>query len=181
MFRGFALQPSTNGDQNYILTAANRLECYPFFVKAAFSLHRMRCNLSVIGTAASLFRMGLYTVTLESGGGGPGRVLVDSGDIAADTTGIKTFIPGADVFLYPGLYYAVMVCNGATPPKFTGPTGQYGYHENQFGIDSAGRPVFGGYISFTYGALTTNPAGSFTAMAAPVATGSGPHIGFEGT
>lgn len=143
------------------LTATDAIDFYPIPVLARVECTGLYVNLSIGATAGKVFRMGLYQVRSD---GRPGKILMDSGNIAADTTGAKNFTLGTNVILNPGFYYFAMASDGA--PSFTGNymtcSGWLGYNTS-----SPARPIGRAYIgSTTYGAFADDPAGTLVPVQA---------------
>lgn len=79
-------------------------------VDAAISITNMVCEVTTLGSAGAVVRLGLYAD--DGTGTRPGTLLVDAGTIDATTTGVKT--SGAiTVTLTPGRYWAAAVIQGA--------------------------------------------------------------------
>jgi hypothetical protein len=140
------------GDQNVSLTAANTLSTFPIWVPERIECTGMYANLSVTAAAGKVFRMGLYSAASN---GTLGKVLMDSGSIAADSSGAKNYTLSTNIILHPGIYFAAFNCDATC--QFTGTTGL----NNGFMGYSTGSParaIVRGYVgSVTYAAFADNP------------------------
>lgn len=78
--------PADGGGGNRTMTY-NLLWLWPFDCQRAITITKMACNVTTAGTAGSTIRMACYA---SDGAGGIGNLLVDTGTVAGDATGIKT-------------------------------------------------------------------------------------------
>jgi hypothetical protein len=124
----------------------------PFIVSKAITIDQMAIEVTTLGTTSNS-RVGIYT---DDGNGYPATRLVDAGEIATTTTGVKTFTTGLPLTLSTaGLYWLAHANNG---------TGQ-----NNRAVSSANLINVMGFLNsigtanggngwqanFTYGALPT--------------------------
>lgn len=63
------------------------LRLMPKFIPAPVTLDRLGAEITVVGDAASLFRIGIYA---DSGSLRPGALVLDAGTIAADSATVQT-------------------------------------------------------------------------------------------
>lgn len=93
----------------------NRLFATPFFVPNRKGVDRLAVNVTIVGAAASVVRMGIYADVQDDQGGYPGDLV----------SGTETTVPGdavafalngiTTVWLSPGLYWLAAVAQGGTP------------------------------------------------------------------
>jgi hypothetical protein len=82
----------------------------PFTVPNSCVISRIGADISVIGDAGSLYRLGIYA---DDGTGRPGALKVDGGTVLGDSATVQEVT--VNVALSPGLYWAVgVVQNVAT-------------------------------------------------------------------
>lgn len=82
---------------------AGRVFLTPLWIPRSAIISRISINVSTAGGASTSLRLGLY----NDNGGTPdgGALLEDSGNIAATSTGVKTFTLGSQRYLEAGLYW----------------------------------------------------------------------------
>lgn len=88
--------------------ANNRLHCQPFLLTASKRITGAKVNITATGTATT-GRLGLYEVDDT---GDAGKLLAETGDIAVNTTGIKSASFGSAVNVPSGWYWMAFVNNG---------------------------------------------------------------------
>lgn len=82
-----------------------------FFVQSPVIVDQLLAQVTT-NLAATNFRMGIYRASRDYQP--QGAPLVDSGDVSAATTGIKTYTPGTPVYLARGRYLTVHNCDSNT-------------------------------------------------------------------
>jgi hypothetical protein len=130
-----------------IAITANRLYAYPLFIARNLTIDRIAMEVATAGAGGTKVRLGIY-----NGDGTnlyPGSLLLDAGEVAVDSTGIKTIT--ISQALTKGLYWVAMVSDGTPTVKansnvtrsyWMGIRGtSYSYHQQ------------GWYVAHTYGAL----------------------------
>lgn len=140
----------------------NSLRASPFIVGRELTLDRIQAEVTTPGTSAKL-RLGVYA----DNNGYPGALLVDSGELDAGSTGVKTAT--INLTIQPGLYW--LACLGGTASATYRAEGSTCFWPSVSGYNSA----MGGIIrqpywvvAQTYGALP-NP---FTASGSINNTGT---------
>ena len=113
---------SLNADTSIAIVA---LKIYVFAIQlnAARPITGIQARLSVAAAAGKIMRIGLYRVGTD---GVLGKLLQTSGDIAADTTGVKTYTFATPVTYPPGWYGVAMISDGAPTPNARGSTSNVG-------------------------------------------------------
>ena len=94
----------TNGTDNYA----------PFFVDSNLVVDQLVFEVSTAGSAGVTSRVGLYAA--DKDWQPIGAPLADSGTIATDTTGVKTYTPTNPIYLRRGRYLSVGNSSAATAP-----------------------------------------------------------------
>ncbi len=89
--------------------AASELRLVPLYIPTVRQIDRVSCNVSTAGTAGHVARMGIYNT--DPATGLPTTVLVDSGTVAVDTTGVKEVVVSATLH---GLYWLGLTTQSGT-------------------------------------------------------------------
>jgi hypothetical protein len=129
-----AMLPTVDGQTaglNRFLSPANRntasttlatpvLRCYyvPFLLRCGAPIGSLSFNVTGAGAASTVARVGIYGLKSN---GYMGDLMATTGDVATDTTGLKTTSLASAIFLAPGWYYTAFVCSGS--PTVTAWTG----------------------------------------------------------
>jgi hypothetical protein len=79
-----------------------------FPVTKAITIDQMAIEVTTLGTTANQ-RVGIYN---DDGNGTPTTLIVDAGEQATTSTGVKTFTTGLPVTLQPGGYWLATAGNG---------------------------------------------------------------------
>lgn len=116
--------PISQGSGSTGTLTNNWLRVLPWIVRGTITIDRMVGDIATAGEVGSKFRMGIYA---DDGGSRPGALVVDAGQIAADSATVQE-LAIAPVTLQPGVYWlggavqlapttqpSVRVVNGATP------------------------------------------------------------------
>jgi len=123
---------------------------YPVLRRITFD--RIACRVTTAGAAGALVRMGIYR---DNRMFYPAELLLDAGEVAADTTGEKPVV--VDVTLQPGGYWLACITNDAAVELAA-------TYESLciFGLISSTR-IAGARVSQTYGPLpsTFPPGGTY--------------------
>lgn len=126
----FPQSPQNSATSNTLGNGTLRLA--PWLVERAITIDRLGAEITTIGEAGSKLRLGIYA---DDGSGYPGALLLDAGQIAADSSTVPQELT-CSLTLQPGLYWlgaAVQsaaatqptvrtVANGWTPPIPVGTT-----------------------------------------------------------
>jgi len=140
-------QLSTN-----ILVAANAIEVIPFPVPERMTFDRIAIKVDT-AAASTMARLAIYA---DNGKCYPGALILDAGEVATDTTGVKEI--QINVTLDRGLYWLARNHNGQ--PSITGVSQTTAI---QLGIDGSlsGRPASALRVNYTYGPMPDPyPAGA---------------------
>lgn len=156
----------TNSSAGYTLTSnvgvlsaasftatADRQYYMPFHWDVARPMSLVGFRVSTAAAAGKVARIGLYSVDEN---GEPDILLEESGNIAVDSSGVKTY-NFTDKLYPPGWYVIGLVSNGA--PVYNSP--QYFIGNNIFGTDSTGvQSIPYKYSTETAWSTMPNPANS---------------------
>lgn len=146
------------------ISSINSLRAFPFYVPKTMKFDRIAMKVTTAASAGGVARMGIYA---DNGNCYPGAKILDSGEVATDSTGVKEV--NIDVTLRGGKLYWLVVITGTA----TGTTVAAIPLASALGIlgtDStlSGTTLLGYAATQTYGALpATYPAGA-TDWALPV-------------
>mgnify|MGYP001566861339 CR=1 FL=1 len=99
------------GTPGSISSVAGRVYLTALWVPRHFTISRITVNVNSSAASGNSLRLGLY----EDNGGTPAgaRLLEDSGNIAADTTGVKVFILPSPRALRAGIYWIALETEAA--------------------------------------------------------------------
>ncbi len=132
------------------ISAIGSLRAFPFYVPKTIKVDRIAMKVTTAASAGGVARMGIYA---DDGTCFPGARVVDGGEVAVDSTGVKEST--IDVTLRGGkLYWLVVICGVATGTKVQGiPIGSV--MGGVLGIDNSltGNTITGWASVQTYGAL----------------------------
>lgn len=159
--------PTVNSDGTATLMTANSMTAMPIVVGAPHTFTAIAIDFTIVGTAGSVVRLGVYA---DNGGTPVGGALVqDCGTVIG--TGLGTVSIVVNNALAPGLYWLVAVGQGGpvTQPTTITPPGTYGMQIGIFGMAGATTGNNVGYVQtaavagalptpFGAGTLTTTPA-----------------------
>ncbi len=137
---------------------AGRVFLTPFWLARAVIVSRIGCQVTTVGGVGTFLRLGLYRDV--EGTPATGALIVDSGNIAADVLGIRTFTFTNPVFLEAGIVWGALETQDAIV-VFNRYSGQPGFAEVGSERLSGGRYDRGG----GFGALT-DPCPAVTSDAA---------------
>ncbi len=137
---------------------AARVFMTPFWLARSVVVSRMSCQVTTVGGAGTFLRLGLYLDNGSTPAGG--ALIVDSGNIAADVLGIRTFTLTTPVFIEAGIIWAALETQDGIV-VFNRYSGQPGFAEVGSERLSGGRYDRGG----GFGALT-DPCPAVTSDAA---------------
>lgn len=144
--------PSTN------TLTLSQLYVVPFEAGEAFTATRIACEVTTIGTAGNVLRLGIY----DSNDGIPNNRLVDAGTVAGDVLGGKEVV--INLPLGPGLYWVAIASQVAASGQVRA---DLAYH-NKFVANDA-LPAAATYASYMQNAAVAGalPAvfGAFVAQA----------------
>lgn len=129
--------------------------CYPVIINKNITIDRLGAEITTVGEAGSLLRLGIYR---DDGNSRPSALVIDAGTILGDSATLqeKTITP---TLLEAGTYWfgAAPQAAPTTPPTIRTITGDPVILVGKTSIPTAGES-FGG-LSFTaVGALVTTPA-----------------------
>ncbi len=136
---------------------ASELRVIAFYVPSPRAIDRVGCQVTTAGTAGHVARMGIFNGDPITGL--PATVLVDSGPVAVDSTGVKEVAVTATL---QGLYWLGLTTQSGTFVAFTNSTTPY--------IGSASGP--GGFMASVLSYPTVDPT-----VALPDRTGVAPVYG----
>jgi len=142
-------------------TTEDRMYLIPFMPNEDVTMTELGFRVTSAGAGSSTARVGLYS---DSGRMVPNAVLAESGDIAVDSTGVKT-ATGFSVSLSAGsIYWFAVATQGGTPTLRSMTSGQF----LPLGHSDATNALFDAatYAYVTLGASWTalpDPAGAITA------------------
>ena len=91
------------------------LRATPFWVPSQITVERIGSEVTVVGDAASVLRLGIYA---DDGTGRPGSLVVDAGTISGNSATVQE-ITGLSVSLSPGVYWAAAVVQLVTTTQPT--------------------------------------------------------------
>jgi hypothetical protein len=89
---------------------ANRIYYCPILPRTAITIDQIAIEVTTAAAASSLGRLGFYNADT---GWQPTSLIYDAGEIAIDSTGVKTIALGAAQTLQPGRYLLAYFGNGA--------------------------------------------------------------------
>jgi hypothetical protein len=92
------------GNRSTVTTVLNQMTAVPFFVSNTESFDRIGAEVTTVGTAGSVVRLGIYA---DSGVGQPGALVLDAGTIAGDVQAAAEIT--INVTLPAGLYWLAAV------------------------------------------------------------------------
>jgi len=149
-------------------TTVNVLRAIPFFAPRGGTLDKLSFNVTASGSAGSKARVGIYRATSHTNLY-PSSLVVDGGEIATITNGVKT--SSISVALTPGELYYFAVLTGTSAPTLRAVTAPSAFP--LLGIDTSMGTALGTFwtVSLAYAALPASFPG-----AATVGTGSFPLI-----
>lgn len=145
---------------------ANTLYAMPLLIERRTQINSIQINVTT-SRASSFIRIGIYDdINLL-----PNNLILDAGQIASGTTGIKNYSTGLPLFFKSGVYWLVCVTNSNPAIRGFATAGLYPI----LGLDAAMGVTQGlGYqVNFTFAALpSTFPVGQTILVATPL-----PYIG----
>ncbi len=97
-----------------VTPAAGELRMTPVYLPVPRAIDRVGCNVSNVGTAGHVARLGVYNA--DQATGLPATVFIDAGTVAVDTTGAKEVVVSATLH---GLYW---LCLAPQSGSFVGMT-----------------------------------------------------------
>ncbi len=136
----------------------------PMVIEKTITIDAIAVEVTTAGIAGSFCRFGIYNGDAASCN--PTTLIVDSGDISASTTGVKTFVLGTPITLQPGLYFTALSTGSSTQHQFRSMA--VSSFATVIGQASAGGANQGSYINGTrasYGALPANASSLLTLTA----------------
>lgn len=136
----------------------------PMVVEKTITIDAIAVEVTTAGIAGSFCRFGIYNGNASTCE--PTTLIVDSGDVAASTTGVKTFVLGTPITLQPGLYFTALSTGSSTQHQFRSMA--VSSFATVIGQASAGGANQGSYINGTraaYGALPANASSLLTLTA----------------
>lgn len=122
----------------------------PYIVEEPHTFTQLGLNVTTAGAAGATLRFGLYADNNNI----PGALIVDTGTVAADTTGFKSATISA--MLAPGLYWKSVSSQiaGVQPTVKM----RAGWHDGAVGVITPGNFRCGGYLlTGVTGAFASNP------------------------
>lgn len=139
------------------IASANSLRAFPFYVAKATKFDRIALRVTTAATGSvPKLRLGIYK---DNGNIYPGSLLLDAGEIAVNTTGVKELV--IDVTLKEGLYWLVLVGQDTTALAVAAIPNTDHYPILQYESDLSGTPLHAWAVVQSYGALpATYPTGS---------------------
>ena len=151
---GEYLASSPGGASSYAIQA-NRLYGGLFILARDMTFDRIGINVTAGGGGSTKARLGIYN---EGENLAPGSLLLDAGEIAVDSTGVKTIV--IDQSLTKGIYFVAIVSDG-TPSYYMGLISHTAFC--QLGVVSTNLASIYDYwyIAHSYAALP-NPFGTGT-------------------
>lgn len=137
------------GGRSTISHNLNRMTYMPIWLPASSSVDRLGVEVTTVGAAGSVIRVGMYD---DDGGGRPGALLVDAGTVDATTTGAKELTVTQDL-ASGGVYWLAAVAQVATATlrSATGPLLPVG--TDTLAAATAATPPVGFYENSISGAL----------------------------
>lgn len=151
------------------LASANSLRVFPFFVPKTMRFDRIAIRVSTAATGATpRIRLGVYE---DKGDGSvyPGGLVLDAGEVAVNTTGLKEL--AIDLTLKGGKLYWLALVGQDTASLVVAATPAADALATFLGLDNAfsGTPYLGYAIVQAYGALPANfPTDNPTDWSLPV-------------
>lgn len=138
------------------LASANSLRVFPFFVPKTMRFDRIAIRVSTAATGATpRIRLGVYE---DKGDGSvyPGALVLDAGEVAVNTTGLKEL--AIDLTLKGGKLYWLALLGQDTASLVAAAIPAADALATFLGLDStlSGTPYFGYAIVQTYGPLPVN-------------------------
>jgi uncharacterized protein (DUF2141 family) len=114
-----------------------RIVAYPIPVPRKVSVDALRISVHTAADTGDKVRLGIYAS--DGAFNQPKTLIVDAGDTAIDTTGVKTTTFTA-LTLHPGLYWFALlaIVNGSTRPQWHGNGNPFTPYPHDRGLDSAG-------------------------------------------
>jgi hypothetical protein len=140
------------------ISSTNSLRAFPFFVPKTMTFDRIAINVTTAASSGGVARLGIYA---DNGACYPGTLVLDAGEVATDSTGVKELTISTK--LQGGkLYWLAVITGVATGTTVRAIDRAAAYPIN--GLDSAlGTSPFLGYaVTQTYGTLPTTFPGSPT-------------------
>jgi hypothetical protein len=129
----------------------------PWFVESPITIDQIACEITSAAAAGKLLRIGLYRANVDWQ---PTDLLIDSGNIAADSPGVKTY--AVSLVLPPGRYLGAMVSDGAPTIRwFRGGNKWMGIHPDMGATPFSQLHVY----AHPFGAMK-NPGGAWTGFSA---------------
>lgn len=151
------------------LASANSLRVFPFFVPKTMRFDRIAIRVSTAATGATpRIRLGVYE---DKGDGSvyPGALVLDAGEVAVNTTGLKEL--AIDLTLRGGKLYWLALVGQDTASLVAAATPVADALATFLGLDNtlSGTPYLGYAIVQTYGPLPANfPTDNPTDWSLPV-------------
>lgn len=137
-----------SGNTNAAITA-NRLYVMPVMVPYGYPCTKISTRCTVLGTGSNV-RMGVYA----DGGYRPGTLLVDAGEIATSTAGLKELPIVVDAYINPfwNVLWLACVFNGTAPTMNCNAVSMLGGMGND-STSNTGASFTGFFRAFTYAPL----------------------------
>jgi hypothetical protein len=107
---------SQNDTATSNVLAVGTLRLTPFVVDQTIRIDRLGAEVSTVGEAGSKFRIGVYR---DTGGGKPGALVVDAGQIAGDSATAQELTLSSTLVLDPGVYWIGGVVQSVTTTQPT--------------------------------------------------------------
>lgn len=151
------------------LASANSLRVFPFFVPKTMRFDRIAIRVSTAATGATpRIRLGVYE---DKGDGSvyPGALILDAGEVAVNTTGLKEL--AIDLTLKGGKLYWLALVGQDTTSLVAAAIPAADALATYLGLDNSlsGTPYLGYAIVQTYGSLPVNfPTDNPTDWSLPV-------------
>lgn len=105
-----SLYYSPQGGRGTVATVNGTGTAAPFWVSQPTTFDRIGAQVTVVGAAGTVVRLGIYA---DNGNGTPGALIIDAGTIAGDA--VASAEVAISKTLAPGLYWLVAVSQGGAP------------------------------------------------------------------
>lgn len=103
--------PNTNSVSTSAALGNGTLRAVPFYVPNTIAITKVGSEITGAGDAGSKLRLGIYA---DDGTGRPSSLVVDAGQIAADSATVQEITLGTPVTLGPGWYWAAAAVQAVT-------------------------------------------------------------------
>lgn len=155
VFESWYSNAITNNGTGTVSLALNVIRYLPIVLSNQMTIDRFSMEVTTAGTASAVARLGIYA----SSNNLPTDLILDAGEIAVDSTGVKTI--NVNQLLAPGLYFMAFNHNSAASVSFRSNTGTaappvWGYPSSP----GTGSAITMTTVSDTYGGgyVLPNPA-----------------------